>query len=60
MQAEVEAFFAQYQQEHPEEMALAWSAGVYNPLAKVDLLAVGARYLEPEEEDWLALARMVG
>ena len=24
------------------------------------MLAVGARYLEPEEEDWLALARMVG
>jgi hypothetical protein len=60
MQAEVEAFFAQYQQEHPEETALAWSAGVYNPLAQVDLLAVGARFLEPEEEDWLALARMVG
>jgi hypothetical protein len=48
------------QQEHPEALALAWSAGVYNPLAKVDLLAVGARFLEPEEEDWLALARMVG
>ncbi|XHX78806.1 MAG: hypothetical protein RBJ76_02415 [Stenomitos frigidus ULC029] len=60
MQAEVETFFAQYQQEHPEAMALAWSAGVYNPLAQVDLLAVGARYMEPEEEDWLALARMVG
>jgi hypothetical protein len=60
MQAEVEAFFAQSQQEHPEALALAWSAGVYNPLAKVDLLAVGARFLEPEEEDWLALARMVG
>ncbi|WP_219904328.1 hypothetical protein [Stenomitos frigidus] len=60
MQAEVEAFFAQYQQEHPEETSLAWSAGVCNPLARVDLLAVGARYLEPEEEDWLALAPMVG
>ena len=60
MQAEVAAFFAQYQQEHPEETALAWSAGVYNPLAKVNLLAADARYLEPEEEDWLALARMVG
>jgi len=60
MQAEVEAFFAQYQQEHPETLALAWSAGVYNPLAQVDLLAVDVRYLEPEEEDWLALARMVG
>jgi hypothetical protein len=59
MQAEVEAFFAQYQQEHPEDLALAWSAGVYNPLDKVDLLAVGARFLKPEEEDWLALARMV-
>jgi hypothetical protein len=34
--------------------------GIYNPLAKVDLLAVGARFLEPEEEDWLALARLVG
>ncbi|MBD2073679.1 hypothetical protein H6F86_07210 [Phormidium sp. FACHB-592] len=60
IQAEVEAFFAQSQQEHPEALALAWSAGVYNPLAKVDLLAVGARFLEPEEEDWLALARLVG
>ena len=60
MQAEVAAFFTQYQQEHPEETVLAWSAGVHNPLAQVDLLAVGARYLEPEEEDWLALARMVG
>lgn len=59
MQAEVELFFAQYQQEHLEDVALAWSAGVYNPLADVDLLAVGARFLEPEEEDWLAIARMV-
>ena len=60
MQADVEAFFAQYQQEHPEELALAWSAGVYNPLAQVDLLAVGARFLQPEEEDWLGLSRLVG
>jgi len=60
MQAEVEAFFAQSQQEHPGELALAWFAGVYHPLAQVDLLAVGARFLQPEEEDWLALARLVG
>ncbi|MBD2037745.1 hypothetical protein H6F76_22585 [Leptolyngbya sp. FACHB-321] len=60
LQAEVEAFFAQSQQEHSEELALAWLAGVYNPLAQVDLLAVGARFLKPEEEDWLALARLVG
>jgi hypothetical protein len=60
MQAEVEAFFAQSQQEHSDELALACSAGVYNPLAQVDLLAVGARFLQPEEEDWLVLARLVG
>ncbi len=60
MQAEVEACMAQYQQERPEEFALAWAAGVYNPLAQVDLVAVGARYPEPEEEDWLAVARMIG
>ena len=39
---------------------MAWALGIYNPLAKVDLLAVGARFLEPEEEDWLAVAQMVG
>lgn len=60
MQAEVEVGLAQYRQENLEEVALAWSLGVYNPLAKVDLLAVGARFLEPEEEDWLAVARIVG
>jgi hypothetical protein len=60
IQAEVEVAFAQYRQESPEEVALAWSLGVYNPLANVDLLAVGARFLEAEEEDWLAIARMVG
>jgi hypothetical protein len=59
LQAEVEVGFVQYRQENPEELALAWSLGVYSPLANVDLLAVGARFLEPEEEDWLAIARMV-
>lgn len=60
IEAEVEAFFAQYQQEHPEEMALAWEAGVYNPFGQVDLLAVGARFLQPAEEDWLYMAKIVG
>lgn len=60
IEAEVEAFFAQYQQEHPEEMAMAWEAGVYNPLGQVDLLAVGARFLEPAEEDWLYMAKIIG
>ncbi|HEY9620488.1 MAG TPA: hypothetical protein V6C78_08965 [Crinalium sp.] len=60
MQAEIEAFFARYQEEHPEELEMAWSIGVYNPLAEVDLLAVGARFPEAEEEDWLALARILG
>lgn len=60
MHAEIEAFFAQHQQDNSEELALAWAAGFYNPLANVDLLAVGARFLEAQEEDWLALARMIG
>ncbi|MGI0486389.1 hypothetical protein ACN4EK_13195 [Pantanalinema rosaneae CENA516] len=59
-QAEIEALLAQEHQDHPEEAALAWSIGVYNPLNQVDLLAVEARSLEPDEEDWLAIARMVG
>lgn len=58
-QAEIEALLAQEHQAHPEEAALAWSIGVYNPLAQVDLVAVGARFLEPEEENWLAIAWMV-
>lgn len=60
IQAEVETFFAQQMQENPEELALAWEAGVYHPLADVDLTAVGARFMEPEEDDWLALARLIG
>ena len=59
MQAEVDAFFVQDQPERLDELAIAWAVGVYNPLANVDLLAVGARFLEPAEEDWLAIARMV-
>lgn len=60
LQAEVGVSFAQHQQEHPEDVALAWSAGVYNPLANVNLLAMGARSLKPEEEDWLGIARLIG
>lgn len=59
MQMESEALLTQYHQAHPEEAALAWSIGVYNPLAQLDLLAVEPRFLEPDEEDWLAIARMV-
>jgi len=58
LQAEVGVAFAQDWLD-PEQLAMAWSLGIYNPLAQVDLLAVGARFLEPEEEDWLAIARMV-
>lgn len=32
---------------------------MYHPLTDVDLLAVGARFLEAAEEDWLEIARMV-
>lgn len=59
LQAEIGVAFAQDWQD-PEQVAMAWALGIYNPLAKVDLLAVGARFLEPEEEDWLAVAQMVG
>ncbi len=59
LQAEADAFFEQYQREHPLDLVLAWAAGVYNPLAGVDLHAVGARFLDGPEEDWLAIARMV-
>jgi len=58
MQAEVEAFFAQYQPEPPESLALAWSAGVYNPLAGMEF--THARALTVAEADWLRLARLVG
>ncbi|MBW4579629.1 MAG: hypothetical protein KME42_08665 [Tildeniella nuda ZEHNDER 1965/U140] len=58
MQAEVEAFFAQYHQEQPESLALAWSAGVYNPLAGME--STHARALTVAETDWLGLARLVG
>lgn len=58
MQAEVEAFFAQYQQEPPESLVLSWSAGVYNPLA--EMTATHARALTVAEADWLGLARLVG
>jgi hypothetical protein len=43
-----------------EEAALAWSIGVFNPLGGVDLLAAGARFLEPEEEDWVSQAIEIG
>ncbi len=58
MQAEVEAFFAQYQQEHSDEVALAWAAGVHNPLA--GMADTHARLLTSEEETWLGLAKAVG
>lgn len=51
IQAEVEAFFAQDRQGKPVDLAVTRAAGVYNPLANVDLSAVGARFLESDEED---------
>jgi hypothetical protein len=58
LQAEAEAFFTQYQPEPPESLALAWSAGVYNPLAGME--STHARALTVAEADWLRLARLVG
>lgn len=54
----MEAFFAKYQQEHPEDVALAWVVGVYNPLVGIE--ATHARLLTSEEESWLGLAKAVG
>lgn len=41
-----------------EQQALAWEAGVYNPISNE--AAREARALEAEEEDWLCLAKEIG
>lgn len=55
--AEVQAAFDRHQQEHPEEVALAWSIGAFDPLAGVK--NIRARLLTPQEEDWLFTAKAV-
>lgn len=57
IQADIAAFFTQFQQEDPEAAALAWSIGVYNPLAEQDH---HTRCLTPEEESWLHQAKLAG
>lgn len=41
-----------------EKQALAWYAGVYNPLAEIEPERI--RSIEADEEEWLFLARMIG
>lgn len=41
-----------------EKQALAWYAGVYNPLAEIEPERI--RAIEANEEEWLFLARMIG
>lgn len=55
---EIEEFLEKDKQENPDEYALAWALGVYNPLGQS--VPNTARFLEPEEEDWLFLAKEVG
>ncbi|MBD2090668.1 hypothetical protein H6F67_12465 [Microcoleus sp. FACHB-1515] len=57
IQLEIEAFLAQDLQENPEHYILAWQAGVYNPVAGLE---VTTRFLEANEEDWLFLAKEIG
>ncbi|PZV11440.1 MAG: hypothetical protein DCF22_14500 [Leptolyngbya sp.] len=46
-----------FQQQDPEEMALAWSIGVFNPLGEME--ATHARELTSEEEAWLYVAQAI-
>lgn len=57
IEAEIQAAFTRHQQEHPEKVALAWSIGVFNPLAGME--DTYARLLAPQEEDWLYTAKAV-
>ena len=41
-----------------EKQALAWRAGIHNPLAKLELDR--ARSINADEEEWLFLARTIG
>lgn len=41
-----------------EKQALAWYAGMYNPLAEIEPDRV--RLIEADEEEWLFLARIIG
>jgi hypothetical protein len=41
-----------------EKQALAWYAGVYNPLAEIEPDRI--RSIEADEEEWLFLAKLIG
>lgn len=54
IEAEVAAFFAEFEQEQAEDLEEAWLAGFYNPLE--DLPKLRKRPLTLAEQDWLAAA----
>lgn len=54
IEAEVAAFFAEFEQEQAEDLEGAWLAGFYNPLE--DLPKLRKRPLTLAEQDWLAAA----
>lgn len=51
----VEDLFQQEFQD-PEQTALAWEIGVYNPLAHIDPRSLHSRTITPQEQQWLQLA----
>lgn len=54
IEAEVAAFFAEFEQEQAENLEEAWLAGFYNPLEDVPKLR--KRPLTLVEQDWLVAA----
>lgn len=60
LEVSTQVAFLRHQEENLQELALAWEAGVYNPLGPNVEDAYGARLLDANEEDWLHFARVVG
>lgn len=60
LEASTQVDFLRHQEENPQELALAWEAGVYNPLGPNAGDGYSARLLDADEEDWLHFARVVG
>jgi len=58
VQPEIQTSLEEDWRVNAETQALAWRAGVYNPLGRLELDR--ARSLNADEEEWLFLARTIG
>ena len=58
VQPEIQTSLEEDWRVNAEKQALAWQAGVYNPLGRLELDR--ARSINADEEEWLFLARTVG